>query len=48
MSTKDKTKILLILPLDLKRKISNDAKADNRNVNNYILTVLLKRDQQEA
>lgn len=45
MISKDKTKILLHLPMDLKIKLTEDAKADHRSVNNYILTVLLKRNK---
>ena len=43
MISKDKTRILLHLPQDLKVKLTNQAKAENRSVNNYIVTVLLNR-----
>lgn len=45
MVGKDKTRILLTLPLDLKDKMTMDAKEVNRSLNNYILTILLKRDK---
>lgn len=45
MISKDKTRILLNLPQEMKVELTNDAKAVNRSVNNYILTVLLKRNK---
>lgn len=45
MIGKDKTRILLTLPLDLKDKMTKEAEAENRSLNNYILTMLLKRDK---
>jgi hypothetical protein len=39
---KDKTRILLTLPLDLKEELKKEADGENRSLNNYILTLLLK------
>ncbi len=36
---KDKTRILLTLPHDLKEELSDEAKDDNRSLNNYILNL---------
>lgn len=41
-----KTKILLTIPEDLKKELENEAKEDNRSLNNYILTVLLERNKK--
>lgn len=45
MKTTDKTKILLTIPEDLKEELVKEADAVNRSLNNYILTVLLKREK---
>jgi hypothetical protein len=45
MVGKEKIRILLTLPLYLKDNMTNDAKEANRNLNNYIVTLLLKRDK---
>jgi hypothetical protein len=39
---KDKTRILLTLPLDLKEELKQEAESVNRSLNNYILTLLLQ------
>ena len=43
---KDKTRILLTLPLDLKEELLNEAKGDNRYLNNYILNLLLSSEKR--
>jgi predicted HicB family RNase H-like nuclease len=43
-NTETKTKILLSIPEDLKDELSKEAQEEHRSMNNYILTVLLKRD----
>lgn len=40
-----KSKILLSIPEDLKKELEREAKKDTRSLNNYITTVLLKRDK---
>lgn len=45
MISKNYTRILLILPQDLKTELTIEAKADNRSVNNYIMTLLLNRNK---
>ena len=45
MKATDKTKILLIILEDLKVELVKEADAVNRSLNNYILTVLLKREK---
>jgi hypothetical protein len=44
MVAKDKTRILLTLPIDLKEELQKEAKDVNRSLNNYILIKLLNRD----
>ncbi|MBP1919640.1 DNA-binding protein [Youngiibacter multivorans] len=43
---KDKTRILLTLPMDLKDELTKEAKRDNRSLNNYILNLLLNSDRR--
>lgn len=43
---KDKTRILLTLPLNLKEELLNEAKGDNRSLNNYILNLLLSSEKR--
>jgi len=43
---KDKTRILLTLPMDLKDELTNEAKRDNRSLNDYILNLLLNSDRR--
>lgn len=43
---KDKTRILLTLPHDLKEELSYEAKDDNRSLNNYILNLLLGSEKR--
>jgi hypothetical protein len=43
---KDKTRILLTLPLDLKDELLDEAKGDNRSLNNYILNLLLSSGER--
>jgi hypothetical protein len=43
---KDKTRILLTLPMDLKDELTKEAKMDNRSLNNYILNLLLNSDRR--
>jgi hypothetical protein len=43
---KDKTRILLTLPLDLKEELTDEAKDDNRSLNNYILNLLLSSERR--
>lgn len=46
---KDKTRIVLTMPIDIKEKIDQLAKDDNRHTSNYILNILLKHiDQMES
>lgn len=45
MVGKDKIRILLTLPIDLKDKMTKDAEEANRSLNNYIVTKLLNRDK---
>lgn len=43
---KDKTRILLTLPVELKDELMEEARGDNRSLNNYILTLLLKSQKR--
>jgi len=43
MKKEPKTKILFTLPVDLKEELLKEAEKENRSLNNYILTLLLKR-----
>jgi len=43
MKKEPKTKILFTLPVDLKEELLKEADKENRSLNNYILTLLLKR-----
>ena len=43
MKKEDKTKILFTLPVNLKEELQKEAEEDHRSLNNYILTLLLKR-----
>lgn len=43
MRKEPKTKILFTLPLELKEELLKEAEKENRSLNNYILTLLLKR-----
>ncbi|WP_312653401.1 DNA-binding protein [Proteiniclasticum sp.] len=43
---KDKTRILLTLPQDLKEELTDEAKGDNRSLNNYILNLLLSSEKR--
>ncbi len=43
---KDKTRILLTLPHDLKGELADEAKDDNRSLNNYILNLLLESEKR--
>ena len=45
MVGKDKTRILLTLPLDLKEQLTKEAKEVHRSLNNYILTLLLNKNK---
>lgn len=45
MKKEPKTKILFTLPVDLKEELLKEADKENRSLNNYILTLLLKRVQ---
>ena len=38
----DKTRILVNIPIDLKKELEEAAKNDNRSVSNYILTLIEK------
>lgn len=38
----DKVRILVTLPLDLKEKLENVAKSENRSVSNYVYTLIQK------
>ncbi|MGL5439083.1 MAG: ribbon-helix-helix domain-containing protein [Filifactoraceae bacterium] len=38
----DKTRILVNIPIDLKKDLEEAARQDNRSVSNYILTLLEK------
>lgn len=42
-----KTKILFTLPIELKEELQKEAQEDNRSLNNYILTLLLKRHDKK-
>ena len=43
MKKEPKTKILFTLPVELKEELLKEAEKANRSLNNYILTLLLKR-----
>ncbi|MBW8382530.1 MAG: hypothetical protein K0M69_08445, partial [Youngiibacter sp.] len=43
MKKDPKTKILFTLPVDLKEELLKEAEKENRSLNNYILTLLIKR-----
>lgn len=43
---KDKTRILLTLPVELKDELLEEARGDNRSLNNYILTLLLNSQKR--
>jgi len=45
MKKEPKTKILFTLPVDLKEELLKEADKENRSLNNYILTLLLKRSK---
>ncbi|HSR03078.1 MAG: hypothetical protein EOM07_10250 [Clostridia bacterium] len=45
MKKEPKTKILFTLPVDLKEELLKEAEKENRSLNNYILTLLLKRNK---
>jgi len=45
MKKEPKTKILFTLPVELKEELLKEAEKENRSLNNYILTLLLKRNQ---
>ncbi|MBR0575488.1 hypothetical protein KCG48_03945 [Proteiniclasticum sp. BAD-10] len=45
MKKEPKTKILFTLPVDLKEELLKEADKENRSLNNYILTLLLKRNK---
>lgn len=40
--SKDKTRILVTIPKDLKKQLEGKAKAQNRSLSNYILNLLEK------
>lgn len=39
---KDKVRVLLTLPIELKEQLENEAKLDNRSLNGYIVNLILK------
>lgn len=44
----DKTRILVNIPIELKKQLEEKAKQENRSLSNYIVTVLtkeLKKDE---
>lgn len=43
MSNKETTKILLTIPVELQETLRKEGEADNRSLNNYIVTLLLNR-----
>lgn len=43
----DKVRILVTLPIDLKEKLEEAAKNENRSVSNYVCT-LIQRDLEKA
>ncbi|MBO1264427.1 hypothetical protein J3A84_05150 [Proteiniclasticum sp. SCR006] len=43
----EKTKILFTMPVELKEELSKEAEADFRSLNNYILWVLLNRNEKK-
>lgn len=45
MKKEPKTKILFTLPVELKEELLKEAEKENRSLNNYILTLLLKRNK---
>lgn len=46
---KDKTRIVLTMPIEIKEKIDEMARNDNRHTSNYILNLLLKHiDEVES
>lgn len=40
---KEKTKILITLPMSLKEELNKEAESEFRSLNNYMLTTLLNR-----
>lgn len=45
--SKEKTRILINLPIDLKEALEKNAKAENRSMSNYIVHILLQHVEQE-
>jgi hypothetical protein len=43
----EKTKILFTMPVELKEELSKEAESDFRSLNNYILWVLLNRNEKK-
>jgi predicted HicB family RNase H-like nuclease len=46
--SKDKTRTMLTLSKELKRQLEKEAAAENRSLNNYIVTILENRPKKEA
>lgn len=47
MKKDPKTKILFTLPVELKEELLKEAEKENRSLNNYILTLLIKREKEQ-
>ena len=43
----DKTRILVNIPIDLKKQLEEKAKQENRSLSNYIVTVLTKELEKD-
>lgn len=47
MKKEPKTKILFTLPVELKEELQKEVEKDHRSLNNYILTLLLRRHDKK-
>lgn len=43
----DKTRILVNIPIELKKQLEEKAKQENRSLSNYIVTVLSKEIEKD-
>lgn len=43
----DKTRILVNIPIELKKQLEDKAKQENRSLSNYIVTVLIKELEKD-
>jgi predicted HicB family RNase H-like nuclease len=40
------TKMLIVIPKELKKDLENEAKEDNRSLSNYVITILESRPKK--